>query len=273
MFKELVVYLNDETSREQTLNAAMGFAIDLNADLIGLYTKFVAARDFPNYGYVTPEMVQEAAKHEEERAAKARELFESLTDKSECQATWVELANTDDPLSVINYADLVISNQVSYDERLGRSNMGFVNKLIFASSKPIVLIPTDWRRNSFGRKIMVGWNESRESMRAVQDAMPLLQAADHVDVVCVEYAHQDNANVENISHYLSRHDVTCSVHLAKTDDRFTTPETVLQGYTESLDTDLLVIGGYGHSRIREIILGGVTRYFIKHALVPVFISH
>jgi len=84
---------------------------------------------------------------------------------------------------------------------------------------------------------------------------------------------EEAVDVSEISTYLSKHDVANSFHLKSTDDKSSTPEKVLMNFASKNMADLIVVGGYGHTRLREIILGGVTRSLSKYSEVPVFFSH
>jgi nucleotide-binding universal stress UspA family protein len=104
--------------------------------------------------------------------------------------------------------------------------------------------------------------------------MPLLEQANHVEAICVNYKGEDEPfDVSEISSYLSRRDVSNSFRLAETDDHLDSPEKVLHARAVKYSADLIVVGGYGHTRLREIILGGVTRFLTKHSTVPVLFSH
>lgn len=274
MYKDIVVCVNEADGRDNTINAAAKFANESNASLTGLYVRVVETPAVPPYGLVSDEIIKEAKKREDDRAAKAREAFENITSEANCEASWLEVSERFEPLKAITYADIVITNQVAYDPRQGRSNIGFVNNLILETGKPVVLIPTRWNEKSFGKNIILGWDESREATRAMQDAMPLLQQADHVEAVCVNYKDEHEvADVSEISTYLSRRNVSNSFKLEVTDERLDTPEKVLLNYAGKKSADLIVVGGYGHTRLREIILGGVTRHLTKHSDIPVLLSH
>lgn len=274
MYKDIVVCINEADGRDNTITAAARFAKDNNANLTGLY---VRVRDMPAmgpYGYISEEIARDIQKTEDDRAAKAKQSFESITADLTTEANWLEVAESQHPLKIIAYADLVITNQVSYDPRQGRSNMSFVNNLILETGKPVILIPNAWQESTFGTNIVVGWNESREASRAVQDAMPLLQQANNVEVVCVNYKGEDEAvDVSQISSYLSRRNVSNSFKLAVTDDHLNSPEKVLHARAVNNSANLIVVGGYGHARLREIILGGVTRFLTKKSTIPVLFSH
>lgn len=274
MYKNIIVCVNESDDRDIMISVATRFAKQHDASLTGLYVRIRNAPAVGPYGYISEEISRDIRKHDDERAGAAKESFNSITDKLAATANWIEIDENQQPLRAIAYADLVITNQVDYDPYQGGGNMGFVNSLILETGKPIVLIPKGWDTLTFGSNIVVGWDGSREAIRAIQDAMPLLQKANHVEVVCVDHNDVDKtADASKISAYLTRHNVSNSFKLALTDDLLNSPEKVLHSHADKLSADLIVVGGYGHTRLREIILGGVTRFLTKNSTVPVLFSH
>lgn len=274
MYKDIIVCINESDDRENTIRVAAQFANDNNASLTGLYVRIRNAPAVGPYGYISEEISRDIRKHDAERTAAAKQSFDSITGELGAAATWLEIDENQQPLRAIAYADLVITNQMEYDPYQGGGNMSFVNSLILETGKPIVLIPSDWDKSTFGSNIVVGWDGSREAIRAIQDAMPLLQKANHVEAVSVNHTDADEtADLSEISSYLTRRNVSNSFKLAVTDDLLNSPEKVLHSYAGKLSADLIVVGGYGHTRLREIILGGVTRFLSKNSTVPVLFSH
>ena len=275
MYKDIVVWVNDSDGRENTIAAAMHFAIENNASLAGLYIRLNDIPATPPYGVVSDDISQLAKEREDERVAEAQADFERIAKELNCNdSTWLVVPEFDNPLKPIIYTDLVIANHASYEPLRGRSSIGFINSLILETGKPILLIPTRWNEQALGNRILIGWDESREATRALQDAMPLLKQADRVEALYVNYKDDNGVvDVSQISSYLARRNVENTFSLAITDEHFDTPEKVLLNHASKTSADLIVVGGYGHTRIREIVLGGVTRFLTKHSDMPVLFSH
>jgi len=192
MYKNLIICVNETEGRDKAILAAARFAKQLNANLTGLYVKgsinyLSSAYGLSPYGSVATDLVKLAEEEDAKLTAKASDDFHHIVKDVKCKSTWLEVSDADKPLRAIMYSDLVITNQVNYDPRQGHSNTGFINTLILESGKPVILIPTDWDEANFGTRVVIGWDESREASRAVQDAMPILINADHVDTICVDY--------------------------------------------------------------------------------------
>ncbi|MBT8115484.1 MAG: universal stress protein [Arenicella sp.] len=275
MYRDIVVCVTESDGRDNTIKAAAAFANQHGSNLIGLYvTLGEDSPVIPPFGAVSADLIEEAITRQQERLNKAKESFIEITGSMECSATWLAVDEEAHPLRAVIYSDLVITNQAAYDPRRGVSNIGFINSLVLETGKPVLLIPTGWHEPDLGSKIVLGWDESREAVRAVQDALPLLKLADQVDVVSINYEGEDDVvDVSEITSYLKERNVSNDFHLKVTDEHLDTPEKVLINYCEVNDADLLVIGGYGHTRLREIILGGVTRHMVKNSDIPILLSH
>jgi nucleotide-binding universal stress UspA family protein len=150
-----------------------------------------------------------------------------------------------------------------------------VEALIFESGRPVLLLPETTTRQlplSFDRAA-VAWDHSRPAARAIADALPMLQAAKHVHVVTVvdeKHLRKPHSGVELCTH-LARHGV--EVTFDKTPAEGRTIGEVLEGYAIERDIDLLVMGAYGHSRLREFILGGATKRVLTHPFTWTLVSH
>jgi len=182
----------------------------------------------------------------------------------------------DDPVDAMTlhsrYADLVVIGQAdSADE--SQAPLDLPERLVIAAGRPILIVPSAGNFATLGKRILVAWNPSREAARAVTDAIPLLQQADNVHIVAVNPKTGDYGAVPgaDIGLYLARHGVRVEV---KTDQGAEIDVgNELLSRAADLDADLIVMGGYGHSRLREWVLGGATRTILESMTVPVLMSH
>ncbi len=145
---------------------------------------------------------------------------------------------------------------------------------LFNSGRPVLLAPPDWSGGSIGRRVMVAWSAKRESARALADAAPFLEGADDISVVAVNASpayEGDTFDGHDITTHLARHSL--DVSLRQRDSFGHTTERALLDEARDCGADLIVMGGYGHSRLREYVLGGVTKALISHCPLPILISH
>jgi nucleotide-binding universal stress UspA family protein len=152
-------------------------------------------------------------------------------------------------------------------------NRSCVQATLFGSGRPVVLLPSQRRRLQALDRIMLAWDYSREAARALADAMPLLGRAREVRVVTVlgEKHVNSHATRGDLEKLLCAHGLRYSLSNVALDGDDIGP--FLMDQAVAADADLLVMGGYGHTRLREFVLGGATRGVLREPLLPVFLSH
>lgn len=149
---------------------------------------------------------------------------------------------------------------------------GVAEALIFGSGGPVLLFPTSGPDRSFGT-VVVAWDGSRGAARAVHDALPFLRQAGSVQLVSVtgEKALSDTATLDGLAAHLERHGVTAKTTQVSAQGK--DAGSVLLHHSEEAGADLLVMGAYGRSRLREFILGGATATILTSTRIPVLLSH
>ena len=150
----------------------------------------------------------------------------------------------------------------------------YAEAVIFGSGKPTLILPESPRPRPFELgTVAVAWDFSRAAARAVADAIPLLEKAKKVRVVTVlNEKHMDNKHsAEELSKNLSRHGI--DVVLDRVDAKGRRIGDVLEAYVASYASDMLVMGAYGHSRLREFVLGGATKSLLLKPPLPILFSH
>jgi nucleotide-binding universal stress UspA family protein len=149
-----------------------------------------------------------------------------------------------------------------------------IEAALFEGQAPVLMVPDQTHQITAPQKIALAWNESAEALNAARAALPLLQAAQEVHVVVIDPpVHGPNRSDPGgqLSQYLARHGVRCEIDvLSKTMPRVS---DILLRHAKDLGADLVVMGAYGHSRFREAILGGATRYMLEQSEIPVFMAH
>lgn len=148
-----------------------------------------------------------------------------------------------------------------------------VEGALFGSGRPVVVVPYIQKSGIKLDRVMVAWDASRNAARAVADAMPLLARAKTIDVVIVasERPKSDEIAGADIGQHLARHGLKVEVKRIVATD--TDVANTLLSHAADSSADLIVMGGYGHSRLREFILGGATRGILSSMTVPVLMSH
>jgi nucleotide-binding universal stress UspA family protein len=137
--------------------------------------------------------------------------------------------------------------------------------------RPLLLVPPGPTPATIGRRVVVAWRGSVDCARAVAGALPFLTRADHVVVATAASSHTDTARAAELVSYLAWHVVPSQPRLV--DPGHDSVGAALLNAAAAEGADLLVMGGYGHSRFRELILGGVTRHVLNNAGIPVLMAH
>ncbi|HSK41508.1 MAG TPA: universal stress protein, partial [Arenibaculum sp.] len=171
------------------------------------------------------------------------------------------------------FADLVVfarSGLAAGAAMAGTAMMIDLEAVLFGSARPILLAP-ETPPATIGRTVAVAWDGGMEAARAVTAAMPLLIRAETVHLLTAEPQDTRSAQSERLADYLACHGIAARV--TRFDPAGEPVGAALMARASQAGADLVVMGGYGHSRVRELILGGTTRYVLGHAGLPVLMAH
>ena len=174
------------------------------------------------------------------------------------------------PARRARHYDLSVVAQEEQDDDVPQNLM--IEAALFESGRPVLVVPYIQTADIKFDRVMLCWDGSRNAARAVADALPFLQRASQIDVVTVETKERRNSlRGALIAEHLARHKLKVTLKPIVAPDSDVT-NVVLSQAADS-ETDLIVMGGYGHSRLREFILGGATRGILESMTVPVLMSH
>lgn len=271
--KDILVYVDDSAQAAGTVAAACSLARRHDAHLTGLAVDRPA--DIPGFAAIEipPSAVEIIRQQRRESLDKARKSFDKAIDAAGLTGRSGWSVATGRPLETLSlrsrYADLTVVPQNAPEELGGGEDL--VDDLIMASGRPILVIPYIGAPAEIGSKVLVAWNASREAARAVSDAMPLLESADSVEIFAVEPRGIGDIPGADIAEHLARHGV--KTNAVKTAGLDIEVGDVLLNQVADTGADLIVMGAYGHSRMRELVLGGATRHILEHMTAPVLLSH
>lgn len=173
------------------------------------------------------------------------------------------------------YADLTV--MVRPDETWhGGLRRAMFEGVLFDAGRPVLLAPPEWREGPIGRNIVVAWNGKREAARALADATPFLERADKITVLTIGAGKDKGDSALQAGDDAVAHLARKGIHAERrnlADDLGFGEGAALLAEASALKADLVVMGGYGRSRLGEFIFGGVTQHVIESARVPLFMSH
>lgn len=276
--KDILVVIDPSGPSTTRLDVAARLAAQHDAHLTGLFV--TAPPQIPGYvaGQLGVDVMQVQERMARELAERAEAAFRAQVERAGIgsRAEWRTARGLPTKVAAVHgrYADLVVVGQIDPENR---PDFPVVEPedLLFDVGRPLLVVPYAGGVQSVGRHVLVAWNASREAARAVNDALPLLEKASKVTILAVNPAPGPDglgdAPGADIALHLARHGVKAEAdHLIVPD---LDPADVLLNRLADLSADLLVMGGYGHSRLRERILGGATRHIMRHMTVPVLVSH
>jgi nucleotide-binding universal stress UspA family protein len=274
-FKNLLVHVDDDAGSPARLEAAIKLARDHDAHLTSLYVQ--ADPSWP--GYVRAQMPAEVMEIQERQLAEHAKGVEKrvvgVIEKSGLGVDHRTRRGSETAVAEIvalhaRYADLAILGQDNPEETVGRELPAHV---LLSSGRPAVVVPYIGAGKTLGQRVMVAWDAGREAARAVNDSLPILERAQSVILLTVnpQDAPHGQEPGTDIALQLARHGVKVEVQHNVSED-LEPADTILSRLADH-SSDLLVMGAYGHSRLRELLLGGVTQQILEHMTVPVFMSH
>lgn len=150
----------------------------------------------------------------------------------------------------------------------------FLESALFDSGRSVLIVPYIQKKPAEFNRIMIAWDGGRAATRAIAEARPLLAKAKQVELLVVETGKPDSGQIPgaDLAHHLARHKLKVELRHVAVSSKLDVDATILNEITNS-DIDLVVMGGYGHSRLREFVLGGVTRGIIASMTAPVLMAH
>lgn len=211
-------------------------------------------------------------------AEEAKAQFEDKARKEQyaTRSEWRQ-SLTQDALEVLRrcarYADLVIAGQPDAEDP-GGVPASYAHELVMSAGRPVLFVPSKGRFDEVGRRVLVAWNGSQEAARAVKDGMPLLPPANEAEVVIYDrekvLPRPGDLPDPDIAKYLARHGAKVTV--GEESSRGEEIGQLILQRARAKSADVIVMGAYSHSRLRELVLGGATRTVFRSMHVPVLMS-
>lgn len=274
-FRNLLVHVGTDRGLAARLDFAARFAAAHNAYLTALHIPSLPR--IP--GYVMAELSGAILESRERQIAEEATALAATVEKTGravgIQIEWRHVKGEvpDAAMMHARHVDLSIVGQGLDDRGEGADGLvDLVEGLLLGSGRPVLAVPSYGTFQTLGERVLIAWNATREAARALNDALPIMSRAKQVTVLSIDPREGERrAPGADISLHLARHGVKVEAATAYADDLDV--GDVLLSRAADLGADMIVMGGYGHSRTREIVLGGVTRHILKHMTVPAFMSH
>lgn len=276
-YRTIVVHADRGANAEARIGLAAALALREEAHLVGaamtgMPRSMLAGRSYDGSGVFLADYLRRA----EERVRQALEQFNNIAGRLGVPSYEARSSNDDEYAGLClqaRYADLVVLGQAAEAEDNATGLLpDLPDYVLLNCGRPVLLVPRCGRFPTVGKRVLVAWNGSPEAARAVTAALPLLRGAEQVTLAVLG----DSADVlgespgADIALYLARHGVTVEV-LRRPEP--VDPGKALLSLAADFNVDLLVMGAYGHSRFRELMMGGATRTVLATATLPVLMAH
>ena len=277
-YKNILVHLDNSNGCRNRLEAAFALARDFDGELTGLFV--VPNYIVPSYveAQISVDLINDVTERALERAQETAKGYQQLAEEAGVTLQTHVLEGQLIPVlrEHSKYADLLLLGQ---DDPADPDNAsyGLADALLFEGACPCMVVPHSGKPAAPGKRVLLTWNASRESAHALREAMPLLKRAEALVVLSSEpdTGNNDLANghphAQALSRLLESHGIE-AVSSGISDPDLDVSDAIIDQATD-MNADLIIMGAYGHARLREIILGGVTRDLLKHAPVCLFLAH
>jgi len=274
-YSNLMVHLELGRSNARVLSVAAELAGRFHANVTGI-AACQPMRIIYSEAYVPADLIDRDQREREQEIGAAEKEFRETLSPCVRHLNW-RAAIRDEPLAdylsrEARSADLIITGVDHNASIMDHSRHLDIGAFVMDCGRPVLIVPTGQHHAGFDR-VLVGWKDSRETRRAIADAMPFLKKASHISVI--EIAPEADlaaaqARVDDVARWLNGHGITAeaAARAAAGEDAHQ-----LHALTLELKADLIVAGAYGHSRVREWVMGGVTRDLLLRAGRCALVSH
>ncbi len=276
MIKDVVVNLSLAENGGYAGDFAVSVASTIGAHLTGIAFVYDPIVPVAATGYIPPEVIETQQRDSESAAKTAIDRFNAAAGRTgitvESDKLPASLASAGEQFGrIARRFDLAIVAQAEPDKDAVEELIA--ESTLFESGRPVIIVPYIQKAPLKLNRVMACWDSSRQATRAIADAMPLLERAGQVELVIVanERGKQDEIPGADMGEHLARHGLKVDVNRI-TEGNIDVADALLS-HAADASIDFMVMGGYGHSRLREFVLGGVTRSVLRSMTIPVLMSH
>lgn len=275
-YKSILTYLDNSEHCAHWMEYAIGLALEHNAKLLGVAPREIAsslyAGDFVSANSMWLEDLQKRIDADAEEAILR---FDALCEERGLQSAEGRTVDGS-PIDAIRreslFSDIIVLGQFLPGAQAPTGVSGMIESLLMSAGRPVLVVPALGQFKPDVGKVLMAWRESKESGIALRQSLPALKLAHAVEVVEVANKADSKAEaaLEKVVSYLKLHDVEAAGKvIVSTED----VGNMLLSHACDAGTELLVMGGYGHARLREWALGGVTKTILETMTLPVLMAH
>ena len=278
-YKTILIVFRSPQQAESLCMLAQGLADNGQSHVLGFHARPGVSVNVGLRGSELKEWLDAKRRFIDEQEASTKAVFEHYASQSGQNWQWRTIDADLMPdggttLDIARCADITLINRLEHGSTLMAPDMT-LEQLMFETGRPVIVVPQDYQGRETGQRIVVAWNGTREASRAAFDALPLLSntSSDCVRLVCPpvpENSPRQLPQGADLAEALARHGV--EPEIKPLPGRHADAGAEILAECEEFGADLLVMGAYGHSRLREYVFGGATETILNDASLPVLLS-
>jgi nucleotide-binding universal stress UspA family protein len=276
-YRDILVHLTLDPRNAARTQLAIAMARRFGARVSGLYT--VPPPNVPYYmgEYIPTELIQKQMDEAQKSSVGAKEQFLSICSNAGIDHRWLssDLAPVEALRLSSRASDVALVGQPdpnpSDPATIPYGTDVLPHELALQAGRPILAVPHTGEVGDVGRRVLVAWNGKREAARALHDAMPLLRGAEVVHIVTINTERKGRTPLAEIAGHMQRHGLRLETAVVNANGQKV--GLALLAEAQARSCDLMVMGAFGHSRLREMVFGGVTESVLANMSLPVLLSN
>ncbi|MFA7438692.1 universal stress protein [Castellaniella sp.] len=278
MLGRIGIHLNQDHTCERRIDIGLRLAAAHGAEVVGIYPSAGVA-GLQQDDNILPQEVRTALRgRQEEHREATRALFLEKAQAAGVACQWrTPTGDVDDSLALhARYCDLLVMSKVDPADSFSSLRPNLPEAVVMAAGRPVLMVPNYGRFETIGQRILYCWDQRRESARAFTDAAPLLRECKSLVVLEIDrnekLATEHDLHDDDFANYCRRLGYPEPQHMVKESTGYGVGNVILNTAADT-DRDLIVMGAYGHSRMRQWIMGGATSTLLTSMTVPVLLAN
>jgi len=276
MLHRIAVHMSLDKHCETRLKTAMALAQTHSAELLGIYAASHLGESVLGESVALFEGLKLVRQQEAQQQKVVEQLFRDLTGSAGISADWRVASGIPEETVAVQArnTELLIVSQPTAAQSGGALTQNFIETLLLSLGRPVLMLPNFSQPQTLGKRALYCWDRGQPSARAIADAAPILREADELHVLTMDEQTKNDHGVsfDDLAAYCRAMDYPEPKWIERATKGHGVGETILNTATDA-SCDLIVMGAYGHSRMRQMILGGATSSLLKSMTMPVLFSH
>jgi nucleotide-binding universal stress UspA family protein len=269
----IAVHVDGGSRDAVVLRLGLNLAARFNAEIEAIFARIPPFIPASVDGILTPQIVEAQQTVYHQRAENARKALSAAAASGPIQPIWTAIDGPalDVMIARARFADLAVIGQPAPEETDAVTDYDLPAELVMGLGRPVLVVPHTGEFADVGRRVLVARAGTRESRRAAWDALSVLDPSSKVTVLMVNPKNGTRSSEADMKAWYTRHGIDAEIRTVQSQEREV--GDVLLATAAEISADLIVMGAYGRSRMRELILGGATHTMLKRMKVPVLMSH